>query len=400
MHTKHLNIKQLLLAYGGVVGILVLILLVGTIVLFQQLNASQKQEYKLVSSMEAAAAALVDLDAAITLLHDIALTGNLDNAEQANELLNQLPAKLTDSFQEAPQQADALKKQIVALHELGIKTAKIYLLQGKEAGNRMLYQPVTGFDAVASSIQNRLTEHLKQLRKSHANSAEKLAQAGQTARRDLLILSAILLILVPLAIMHLYTKLNKSIGHILATVEQITAGNNQARCRLRSGDELQALADAFDHMQDERTEQLTRLEEQNHRLAEKDSALLQMTSPITQIWPQVLFLPVVGIVDERRGQDIMQVALETIADSRAKAFIMDISGVATMDAAVAGHLIKITRATRVMGCESTISGLSPEIAQTIVQMGIEIGNVKTTATMQDAIADVFRDLGLKFGKEI
>ena len=72
---------------------------------------------------------------------------------------------------------------------------------------------------------------------------------------------------------------------------------------------------------------------------------------------------------------------------------MDISGVAVVDTAVANYLIKVTKATRLMGCETTISGVSPAIAQTIVELGIEVGKVKTTSTMQDALSDAFQVLG-------
>jgi rsbT co-antagonist protein RsbR len=74
---------------------------------------------------------------------------------------------------------------------------------------------------------------------------------------------------------------------------------------------------------------------------------------------------------------------------------MDISGVGVVDTAVANYLINVTRATRLMGCESTISGVSPAIAQTIVELGIDVGRLKTTATMQDALAGAFQRQGLE-----
>jgi rsbT co-antagonist protein RsbR len=126
-------------------------------------------------------------------------------------------------------------------------------------------------------------------------------------------------------------------------------------------------------------------------------SLMEMSTPVTQIWEGVLFLPIVGIVDSRRAQEIMNATLAKISQSQSRAFIMDISGVAVVDTAVANYLIKVTKATRLMGCECTISGVSPAIAQTIVELGIDVGTVKTTATMQDALLDAFRRLNLKFG---
>ncbi len=133
----------------------------------------------------------------------------------------------------------------------------------------------------------------------------------------------------------------------------------------------------------------------NELICGQSKALLEMSTPVTEIWQGILLLPVVGIVDSKRSQDIMNAVLQMIAKTRAKEFILDISGVAVVDTAVANYLIKITKATRLMGCESTISGLSPAIAQTIVQLGIDVGTVKTTSTMMDALDKAFQRQNLK-----
>ncbi len=132
-------------------------------------------------------------------------------------------------------------------------------------------------------------------------------------------------------------------------------------------------------------------------IAAQSRSLMEMSTPVTQIWQGVLFLPIVGIVDSKRAQEIMNTTLAKISQTQSRAFIMDISGVAVVDTAVANYLIKVTKATRLMGCECTISGVSPAIAQTIVELGIDVGRVKTTATMQDALVDAFQRLGLNFG---
>lgn len=116
-------------------------------------------------------------------------------------------------------------------------------------------------------------------------------------------------------------------------------------------------------------------------------SLMEMSTPVTQIWEGLLFLPIVGIIDSKRSRDVMTAALSKISETQARFFILDISGVGVVDTAVANHLIKITRATKLMGCETTISGVSPSIAQTIVDLGIDVGEVRTTATMRDALHD-------------
>lgn len=133
----------------------------------------------------------------------------------------------------------------------------------------------------------------------------------------------------------------------------------------------------------------------NELISGQSKALLEMSTPVTEIWAGILLLPVVGIVDSKRSQDIMNAVLQKISKTNAKEFILDISGVAVIDTAVANYLIKITKATRLMGCESTISGLSPANAQTIVNLGIDVGTVKTTSTMMDAMNKAFQRQNLK-----
>ena len=124
----------------------------------------------------------------------------------------------------------------------------------------------------------------------------------------------------------------------------------------------------------------------NEAASAQSNALMEMSTPVTQIWEGILLLPLVGLIDSKRAQDIMDASLAKIADTQARIFILDISGVGVVDTAVANYLIKVTKATRLMGCESTISGVPPAIAQTITELGIDIGNVRTTANMRDALS--------------
>jgi rsbT co-antagonist protein RsbR len=130
-------------------------------------------------------------------------------------------------------------------------------------------------------------------------------------------------------------------------------------------------------------------------LTAQAKSMMEMSTPVTQIWNGILLLPIVGIIDSKRARDIMSTTLAMIGETQARIFILDISGVGVVDTAVANHLIKITRATRLMGCECTVSGVSPSIAQTIVDLGIDVGRVKTTSTMKDALSDAFQRVGME-----
>ncbi len=128
-------------------------------------------------------------------------------------------------------------------------------------------------------------------------------------------------------------------------------------------------------------------------------ALLEMSTPVTKIWDGVLFAPIVGIVDSKRAVDIMNKALSSIADTRARTLMLDIGGVAVVDTAVANHLIKIAKAAVLMGCNTIISGISPAIAQTIAELGIELGSIQTTSTIESALRDSIARPGGRAGTE-
>jgi methyl-accepting chemotaxis protein len=123
-------------------------------------------------------------------------------------------------------------------------------------------------------------------------------------------------------------------------------------------------------------------------IQKRSLALLEMATPVTKIWDGVLFAPIVGIIDSKRAIDIMEKTLSSIAQNRASTLVVDISGVAIVDTAVANHLIKITKAAVLMGCQSMISGISPAIAQTITELGIDLGSVRTTSTIEAALQEV------------
>ena len=118
---------------------------------------------------------------------------------------------------------------------------------------------------------------------------------------------------------------------------------------------------------------------------EQDRTLQDMSTPVTPIWDGILMLPLVGMVDSTRTDEIMRKTLDRISQSNARMFILDISGVPMVDSAVANQLIKITKATRIMGCETLVSGVSSSIAHTIVELGVDISELRTKATLRDAL---------------
>lgn len=117
--------------------------------------------------------------------------------------------------------------------------------------------------------------------------------------------------------------------------------------------------------------------------------------PITILWENILMLPLVGLVDSKRTQEIMECVLVKILETEAKVIILDVLGVAIVDSKVASHLIKITLACKLMGADCIISGISPAVALTLVELGVELRGVNTTATLKDAVALAFDTIGFE-----
>ncbi|KKO06768.1 hypothetical protein LCGC14_0059510 [marine sediment metagenome] len=117
--------------------------------------------------------------------------------------------------------------------------------------------------------------------------------------------------------------------------------------------------------------------------------------PVSELWEGVLLLSLNGIVDSAQSQHVMDVVLNKIAETRARIFILDIRAVVAMDTAVANHLIKITQAASLLGCECVISGISPAVAQSLVQLGISLDDVVTRVTISDALSYAFDRLALQ-----
>jgi rsbT co-antagonist protein RsbR len=112
--------------------------------------------------------------------------------------------------------------------------------------------------------------------------------------------------------------------------------------------------------------------------------MLELSTPVVELWDDVLALPLIGTLDSARTQVVMESLLQKIVDSGAAIAIIDITGVPTVDTLVAQHLLKTVAAARLMGADCIISGIRPQIAQTIVHLGVELANVVTKATLADA----------------
>jgi len=130
-------------------------------------------------------------------------------------------------------------------------------------------------------------------------------------------------------------------------------------------------------------------------IARQQQELLELSTPVVRLWENVLALPLIGTLDSARTQVVMQNLLEAIVTTRSDFAIIDITGVPVVDTLVAQHLLKTVAAARLMGADCLISGIRPQIAQTIIHLGVDLTNVTTKATLADAFAVTLRRNGQK-----
>jgi rsbT co-antagonist protein RsbR len=123
--------------------------------------------------------------------------------------------------------------------------------------------------------------------------------------------------------------------------------------------------------------------------------LMELSTPVVKLWHGVLALPLIGTLDSSRTQVVMESLLQKIVETGSEVAIIDITGVPTVDTLTAQHLVKTITAARLMGADCIISGIRPQIAQTIVYLGIDLQNVVTKSTLADAFALALKRIGMK-----
>jgi len=128
-------------------------------------------------------------------------------------------------------------------------------------------------------------------------------------------------------------------------------------------------------------------------ISRQQQEMLELSTPVVKLWDGVLALPLIGTLDSARTQVVMENLLQRIVETGAEVAIIDITGVPTVDTLVAQHLIKTVTAARLMGADCIISGIRPQIAKTIVHLGVELGGVTTKASLADALSLALKRTG-------
>jgi len=130
-------------------------------------------------------------------------------------------------------------------------------------------------------------------------------------------------------------------------------------------------------------------------IREQQEAIRELSTPVLQVRERLLILPIIGVIDPQRARQLTEQLLRGIRATRAKVVVIDITGVAAMDASVANHLVQTVEAARLLGAMVIVTGLSPEIAQTLVNIGVDLGKMNTVGDLQGGIEEAERLLGYK-----
>ncbi len=137
------------------------------------------------------------------------------------------------------------------------------------------------------------------------------------------------------------------------------------------------------------------VQERERVIRQQQEAIRELSTPVLQVRERLLILPIIGVIDPQRARQLTEQLLRGIRTNRAKVVVIDITGVAAMDVTVANHLVQTVEASRLLGATSIVTGLSPEIAQTLVTIGVDLGKMNTVGDLQGGIEQAERLLGYK-----
>jgi len=137
------------------------------------------------------------------------------------------------------------------------------------------------------------------------------------------------------------------------------------------------------------------VEERERVIHEQQEAIRELSTPVLQVRDRLLILPIIGVLDTPRARQLTEQLLGAIRDNRATVVVIDITGVATIDGTVANHLVQTVEASRLMGASTILTGLSPDIAQTLVDLGVDLGMMKTVGDLQGGLEEAERLAGYR-----
>jgi rsbT co-antagonist protein RsbR len=150
---------------------------------------------------------------------------------------------------------------------------------------------------------------------------------------------------------------------------------------------------------EQRTQEMRRavedLQQAQRAMRDQARAIEELSTPVVQLWKGILMVPLVGSIDDRRAQRLVETLLTAISEHEADTVLLDITGVTTVDTVVANHLIRTIQAARLLGAHPMLVGISAEIAQTLVTLGVDLSTIPTSANVEQGLQASFRTIGLR-----
>jgi rsbT co-antagonist protein RsbR len=174
----------------------------------------------------------------------------------------------------------------------------------------------------------------------------------------------------------------KTAARALASYQQRTLHMEIIRQQNEDLDRLAVDLAEAKRVEEERSRELT---EKLAMIELQQSAIRDLSTPIMEVWSGILCLPIIGVMDTTRSSDMTSALLQAVVSTRARAAIIDITGIQVMDTATADHFIRMAKAVRLLGADCVLTGINPQIAQTVVHMGIDMSGVVSHRSLRDAL---------------
>ena len=190
------------------------------------------------------------------------------------------------------------------------------------------------------------------------------------------------------------TLVRERIADILMVLSSISAGAHGERMtsELDGDDPFAVLYEGINEMVETLVDGQQRLESYQRELElrlltieQQRSAIRELSTPVIEIWDRVLCLPVVGVMDTARSAEMTEALLRAVTEKKTRCAIIDVAGIEVMDSSTTDHFLRMARAVRLLGAECVLAGISPNIAQTIVHMGVDLSDVVTFRSLREAL---------------
>ncbi len=187
-----------------------------------------------------------------------------------------------------------------------------------------------------------------------------------------------------------------SMSECFAVLDSVRQGNLDARISdesiAKADDLMQQFATTLNTTIADIESQIETIQRQQNTQTAMENLVRQLQTPILQLWDDVLALPVIGMVDSRRSQDMMETLLKEIVNHRCKYVIIDITGVEIVDTRTADHFVKVMKSAELLGTRCVMTGIRPAVAQTLVELGVDLSSIRTLRNLEEGLRDCLRDM--------